>query len=386
MNTQTKKLFSASLVVITLFAITGATLTIIPIQQVLAADSTYTLLEPLPDVMNSGATPQPEVNLTTYIKDAINLLIALSAVAAVFMIVWGGLQYMTTDSWGGKSAGIEKLWNAVIGLLMVLSTYLILHTINPKLVDIATIPTLTGLQTSSPQSLIDQLTAETDSLNSIANGSYDKAKSALATVAALNNKLNTAQQNYAINCVGGWLNDQTCDQANKEIADLKNQIASTTASVIVNNQSAITTNSLAAATNVLGGDTTKEAISNDVTTIKSSIDATTAEKLAQLESLGSTEEKIAVINQGLYSKAYVDIQAEIAKVNVATSLSWYQSLKYGDTVTGAAQQQKDSSLKEISSIIAKYSAQPNVNQTMLQQLKDKQTSANQTINGAAYHF
>jgi hypothetical protein len=53
------------------------------------------------------------------------------------MIVVGGFQYTTTDSWLGRKEGKTRAMNAVWGLLLVLSTYLILQTVNPKLVSIS---------------------------------------------------------------------------------------------------------------------------------------------------------------------------------------------------------------------------------------------------------
>src|SRR5258706_6141157 len=111
------------------------------VQSARAASDTYTLLEPLPCVPGNGVACtagqlKTEVNFRDYVQYMFNLLIAIAAVAAVFMIVWGGLQYMTQDSYTGKSAGLEKFRNAVLGLILVLCAYLILRTIDPRLVEI----------------------------------------------------------------------------------------------------------------------------------------------------------------------------------------------------------------------------------------------------------
>lgn len=115
----------------------------------------YTLLEPLPcipspaikdsdgkEIPNTAVTcsgvQKTTVQFQDYVQYAFNLLIALAAVAAVFMIVYGGFVYMTSDSFQNKSDGLRKLENAVYGLLLVLSAYLILRTIDPRLVTIPT--------------------------------------------------------------------------------------------------------------------------------------------------------------------------------------------------------------------------------------------------------
>jgi hypothetical protein len=101
----------------------------------------YTLLEPLPCVPGPGVNCTPgtqleNANFADYVQYMFNLIIAIAAVAAVFMIVWGGFKYTSTDSFSGKSEGKEIIFKAVQGLLMVLVSYLLLRTIDPRLVNI----------------------------------------------------------------------------------------------------------------------------------------------------------------------------------------------------------------------------------------------------------
>jgi hypothetical protein len=104
----------------------------------------YTVLAPLPCIEGGGITcttggngaVQPTVNFKTYVQYTINLLIGLSAVVAVVMIVWGGVEYMYTASFSGKKMGLEKVTHAIYGLVLVLTSYIILRTIDPRLVEI----------------------------------------------------------------------------------------------------------------------------------------------------------------------------------------------------------------------------------------------------------
>jgi len=104
--------------------------------------SNYTLLEPLPCVRIGANTPctpgtmQESINFENYIQYVFNLLIALASAAAVFMIVWGGFQTMTSDAWFEKKEGKNKITNALLGLVLILCSYLILKTIDPRLVAI----------------------------------------------------------------------------------------------------------------------------------------------------------------------------------------------------------------------------------------------------------
>jgi len=127
--------------------------------------NSYTLLAPLPCVQvtsSNGATygcPNgvgtlqnvKTVTFSTYIQFALNLFIALAAVAAVVMIVWGGLEYMMSAIPTVKTNGLDRVKNAVVGLIMVLASFIILRTIDPRLVDIPStlVPQLKNLNTTS---------------------------------------------------------------------------------------------------------------------------------------------------------------------------------------------------------------------------------------------
>lgn len=151
------------LVAFTIF-LGGVTNTAQPVNAATAdttSGASYTLLEPLPCLTGTEVNCQggkggqiKNIDLSTYVSYAFNLLIAMSAVLAVLVIVYGGFEYMTTDAWSKKSAGIERVKNALFGLLMVLCAFLIMRTVNPKLVDIpSTIPPLnirpTGADTAA---------------------------------------------------------------------------------------------------------------------------------------------------------------------------------------------------------------------------------------------
>jgi len=121
---------------------------LLPTLVALAADDlSYTVLAPLPCIDGSG-TPgtdgyKPECNQTAnqttlekYLPGAFKLAIGLSAVFAVLMIVIGGFQYISSDAIMKKTEGKERIKNAVFGLVLVISAWLILNTINPNLLNI----------------------------------------------------------------------------------------------------------------------------------------------------------------------------------------------------------------------------------------------------------
>ena len=93
-------------------------------------DDEYFPLAPLPfEGLNGGVTP----TLGDYLAGLFKALIIVTVILSVVMIVIGGIAYMTVDAARNKSEHKEKIWNAIIGLLIALGSWLLLNTINPEL-------------------------------------------------------------------------------------------------------------------------------------------------------------------------------------------------------------------------------------------------------------
>ena len=115
-----------------------------------SADQGYALLEPLP---GTGTTPGTSVGLSGYLEAVFAFGISLAGIFAVLMIVIGGIQYITAYNNPGRAGSAKNtIYQALIGLLLVVSAWLILYTINPDLtkgqLNIPAIPS--GLKTLSP--------------------------------------------------------------------------------------------------------------------------------------------------------------------------------------------------------------------------------------------
>ncbi|HVS79667.1 MAG TPA: pilin [Candidatus Paceibacterota bacterium] len=96
--------------------------------------ASYVPLAPLP-----YADPGPQQTqglLQKYLPGVMKLAIAITIFLSVLMIMYGGFQYITSTSLGGKSGGRNTINNAVIGLILAFVSWLILYTINPNLVSI----------------------------------------------------------------------------------------------------------------------------------------------------------------------------------------------------------------------------------------------------------
>ncbi|MDB5266772.1 MAG: hypothetical protein JWN89_587 [Parcubacteria group bacterium] len=92
----------------------------------------YKMLAPIPQLQNSSG----KADLNTFIPNLIKLTIGIAAALAVIQIVIGGFQYISSEAFGAKSAARSTITNAIIGLILAISAYTILYTINPKLVEL----------------------------------------------------------------------------------------------------------------------------------------------------------------------------------------------------------------------------------------------------------
>lgn len=100
-----------------------------------------TQYEPLAP-LNTGSG---KVTSGTYIPNLFRLGIGIAAGLAVLAIAYNGLKYMLSDVVTNKSEAKAGIGKALLGLLLALSCFLILRTINPALTDLDfgnTVPTL----------------------------------------------------------------------------------------------------------------------------------------------------------------------------------------------------------------------------------------------------
>ena len=103
---------------------------LLPFVKVLAQSQTYVPLQPnaFPGVTENTT------NLGLFLGSVFNWGIALAVVLALIMIIYGGIEMMTTDSWEKHTAGQERIWGALKGLGLALVSWLLIYVINPNLV------------------------------------------------------------------------------------------------------------------------------------------------------------------------------------------------------------------------------------------------------------
>ncbi len=82
----------------------------------------------------SGLNLALDTELTEVIAWFYYGIVAISGLAAFVMIVWGGIQWMSSaGNPGATTDAKDKLRSAMLGLLLILSSFIILWTINPEL-------------------------------------------------------------------------------------------------------------------------------------------------------------------------------------------------------------------------------------------------------------
>lgn len=91
----------------------------------------YVPLSPIPGTLE-GEKVQ---SITRYLPQIFTLTVQIAAALAVIMITLGGIEYIGSESLGTKAAGKKKITNSIIGLLLIIGSWVILNTINPKLLD-----------------------------------------------------------------------------------------------------------------------------------------------------------------------------------------------------------------------------------------------------------
>jgi len=100
--------------------------------------SGFTALAPIPGLTDNKTTSVVNSDtLATFFNNLYKYLIGLAAALAVIMIVWGGIEYATQDVPFVKSKGKERITEALFGLVLILSPYLVFSIINPSILNLS---------------------------------------------------------------------------------------------------------------------------------------------------------------------------------------------------------------------------------------------------------
>ncbi len=95
----------------------------------------FVALAPIPG-LTQGATADT-AGLANFFNNLYKFAIGMASVLAVIMIIWGGLQYATQDIPGAKQEGKDRILQAILGLVLVLSPVLVFSIINPSILNLS---------------------------------------------------------------------------------------------------------------------------------------------------------------------------------------------------------------------------------------------------------
>src|SRR3990167_8970154 len=86
--------------------------------------------------LTQGATADT-AGLANFFNNLYKFAIGMASVLAIIMIILGGLQYATQDIPGAKQEGKDRILQAILGLILVLSPALVFSIINPNILNLS---------------------------------------------------------------------------------------------------------------------------------------------------------------------------------------------------------------------------------------------------------
>ncbi len=96
--------------------------------------TSYTLLQPLAsDGSTTTSISIKSGGLSSYLQIVFQYVLVTVTVIAIFMLIYGGMEYLTTDIVNRKSAGKETILRALSGIVFIFCVWFILNLINPDL-------------------------------------------------------------------------------------------------------------------------------------------------------------------------------------------------------------------------------------------------------------
>ena len=94
--------------------------------------TTFVPLAPAPASSKLGQL-YGTTDLSSFVSGLFAAALSIGAILAVLRLGYAGYQYMTTEAFGQKTHAKEIIGDTVLGLLLLISVWLILYQINPDI-------------------------------------------------------------------------------------------------------------------------------------------------------------------------------------------------------------------------------------------------------------
>jgi len=159
---------------------------------------------------NGASTENCTTDFVTYLKGFFRLVISLSSIIAVLVITYEGFKLVVSTTEGARDTAKERIQQALIGLGLVLGSYLILNTINPQLTKISFAVdkvadyagTSAYFEDDLSQSLKDERAAEAQRMaNREALQTYSQSATLIIQELAAMNNCSDRTEEAAIDCL-----------------------------------------------------------------------------------------------------------------------------------------------------------------------------------------
>lgn len=111
----------------------------------------FCALAPIPGLTEVSSDVVNSTSLANFLNNLYIYLVGAAAILAIIEIMWGGLEIMTKDSVSKQRDGRERITNAILGLILVLSPVLVFSIINPAILNLSV--NLPALDTKSTLSI-----------------------------------------------------------------------------------------------------------------------------------------------------------------------------------------------------------------------------------------
>lgn len=174
------------------------------VPHVFAADGNFVPLTNIPGLTNGAVANS--AGLANFFNNLYKYLIGIAAILAVVEIIWGGLEISTQDSVSKHSHGKERIQEAILGLVLVLSPALVFSIINPNIINLSlnlppleinTVDTSVVVGNSSANQTV---TTDSNNVTTKVTGTYLQK----ATFSSGNaDKNNSARDDWSIACTNG---------------------------------------------------------------------------------------------------------------------------------------------------------------------------------------
>lgn len=102
------------------------------------AQTGFVPLAPIPGLTDAPTASKISTgSFALFFNNLYKFLVGLAVALAIIEIIWGGIEISTKDSVSKQSDGKKRIYNAIYGLLLILSPVIVFSLINPNILNLS---------------------------------------------------------------------------------------------------------------------------------------------------------------------------------------------------------------------------------------------------------